>query len=233
MPVIDPAAALGTARGTNRINSSGAAPNRLGGSSQIINNIVPAGGTLPIPCAGTMFYLLVATLTVQVRPSGGTFSNYSQGNGLQLLPENAFNLIEVQNTNAVPVVFSLFVGFDGFIDNTLIINNASGEKAIVYPTFPVANASNTCPILDKSGSEIQDINGAAWYAIKRNAIYVNNADAAAVYSLENTALNKTAILFQPLQTLALPFAGNFKIEEAGALNIIVSESYQAIPKVVS
>lgn len=232
--LIDPAAAIGVATGNNRINSQGRPPDNLRAkTSQIINNIVQPGTTLPVPAAGTQFYLLVATLPIEIRPSGGVFNMYSAGKGLNLLPQNAFELLEVRNTSAVAVVFSIFVGFDGYIDNTLILNTASGEAQVVFPTYPVENADNDISILDLSGSVIADPNGDEWYAISRTAILLFNADTAAVYSVVNMANNKTVALLQPVQALRLDFSGDYRIVEGGNINAIVSEIYQAIPKTIS
>ncbi len=229
---IDPAAAFGVARGTNRVNSSGIPlASQQARTSLFYSNIVPAGGTLTIPCAGTQFYFTVCTLPIQVRPSGGIFNVYSQGKGLQLLEINAFSQLEIKNTNANAVVFQLFVGFDGYIDNTLILNQSSGQADIVYATFPVVNAANDVAITDLSGTEILDLNGNSYYALNRVAIIAANADGAAVYDIQNTAANKTIALLQPLQTLRLDMSGNFRIVEGGPLNIIVSEIYNAIPKI--
>ena len=228
---IDPAAAIGVATGTNRINSSGRAlASQKARTSQIINNIVQPGTTLPVPAAGTQFYLLVATLPVQIRPKGGVFNTYSAGKGLQLLPENAFDLLEIRNTSSVAIVFSIFVGFDGYIDNTLILNTASGEAQVVNPTYPAVNASNNINIPDLTGTLFTDPNGEGWYAISRTAILLFNADAAAVYDVENTANSQTVALLQPLQALRLDFSGDYRITEGGNINAIVSEIYQAIPQ---
>lgn len=233
--LVDPAMAIGVASGSNRINSSGAALAELqkGRSSQIFANIVPAGGTLTVPVTGNCFYFLTLTLLVQVRVQGGVFNPFTQGKGMKFVAENNFPMLEIRNENAVAVVFQLFVGFDEYIDNTLILDNASGRKNIVYPTAPVPNVSANILIPDLSGTKINDINGNQWYALNRLSIYVSNADAAAVYDLVNTANDKTAVLFQPLQTLSLPFSGNFRMTEAGNINAIVSETYEAIPVTVT
>lgn len=232
--LVDPAAALGTAGGNNRVNSqSSAILSEKGRTAQVINNIVPAGGVLPIPCNGSMFYFLTATLPLQARPSGGVFNPFGQGQGQQFSIENQFQLLEIKNDNSVPVVFSLFIGFDGFIDNTLILNSTNGQASPVYATFPVVNAASYVEITDLSGSPITDLNGNDWYAIRRVAIYISNADSSAVYSLQNLALSQTIALIPPNQVLEFQLSGDFKISEAGPLNLLVSESYQAIPATIT
>lgn len=232
--LVDPAMAIGVAKGTNRLNSQGAAIlNEKSRTSQIISNIVPAGGTLPMPIAGNLFYFLIATLPLKVRPQGGVFNSFSQGQGQSFSLENQFNLLELKNEAAVPVVFSIFVGFDGFIDNTLIINNAAGEVNMVYPTYATVNSAANILITDLSGTQLNDLNGNAFYALQRTAIYLSNADSAAVFSIVNTANNKTVMLLQPLQSLELPWRGNFRITQGGNINAIVSETYRAIPVTIT
>lgn len=201
-------------------------------TAQVINNIVPAGGTLPMPINGSLFYLLVATLPLKIRPAGGVFNPFGAGQGQTFSLENQFNLLEIRNENTVAVVFSIYVGFEGFIDNTLIINQQSGQKEVAYATSPVPNVSANIAIPDLSGSPFVDSNGSTWYALERVGIYVSNADAAAVYSLANNANTKDLIFFQPLQTLNLPWSGNFRMQEAGNINAIVAEVYRAIPSTV-
>lgn len=236
MSLVDPATAIGVARGNNRVNSQGLPQlNQTAKTSLFVQNTVAAGDTLPVSCSGTQFYVTVATAAISVRPSGGVFNSYTQGTGLNLLPENAFSLLEIKNENAFPIVFQIFIGFDGFIDNRLILNTATGQTTVAYPTYPVANAAAVINILDKSGQVITDVNGGSWYALNRNDIFIYNADAAAVYSLQGTAAAVAADpsvgLIQPLTSIRLPYQGNFKIIQGGNINAIVSETYQAIPKV--
>lgn len=223
-----------TASGNNRQNTQGIAQPGITGRSTIqIANIVPAGGTLPVPCTGSFFYFTVLTAIVEVRASGGAFSVYGQGQGLDVGRDSAFSLLEIKNPHAFPVVFQVVAGFDGFIDNTLIINQTTGENNVVVATLDTVNSVNSILIPDLAGTKITDSNGREWYAMKRNAFVVTNADAAAVYTLTNTDGTKDLTFYQPLTSIRLPWSGNFKIAEAGPLNLLVAEEYQAVPATVA
>jgi len=224
------------ALGDNRQNSSGnfAAVGPLGRTSIIYPVIVPANSVAPVPCAGTTFYVTVATAPVDIRPMSGVFNTYTNGKGLKLKQENAFPALEIRNQNAFPVVVQLFVGFDEFIDNALILAN-TGQKLVAYPTYPVANAAAVIDITDRSGASFADINGVEWYALQREAIYVFNPDTGATFSLlkaDATGPTDPAIgMIYPVTSLRFPTSGNYRITAGGGnLNCIVSELYQAIPK---
>jgi hypothetical protein len=233
--LVDPAMAVGVATGSNRINSSGIAiSSQLGRSSRVINNSVPAGGTIPVPASGTTFYLLVATGTLQIRPSSGQFSPFNQGQGLRLLEINAFDLLELKNENSFTVVFSLFVGFDEFIDMTLITAN-TGVLSVTYPTYPVANSAAVVNIPDISGAEFQDINGTSWYALQRQSVNISNSDSGVTLSLlkaNATGSGDPAVIqVFPQTSIAYPSQGDFRITTGGGnINAIVSELYQSIRK---
>lgn len=229
--------AHGVATGDNRTNSSGAnIGNLISRTSQTIANVVPAGGSLTLPVNGSTFYLQVATGQLQIRPAGGVFAPYSQGTGLNLLAENAFDRIDVTNNNAYSVVFQLFIGFDGFIDNRLILDT-SLTQTVVYPTYPKPSVAAAVAITDKSGSAFTDINGNQWLAIQRQAIVICNTDSGVTLLLqesETTTSNDDAIAaIYPVTSLTLPISGNYALNIGGGnVNAIVSELYLAIPKTI-
>lgn len=231
--MITNAASLGVATGTNRLNSSGQSlGNVKSRSSLTYTNVVPAGGVLPIPAAGTQFYLVFATATLNIRPSGGVFAPYQQSTGLQLVEANAFELIEVQNTNAGPVVFQLFVGFDQYIDNRLTLNS-SLTPTVAFPTYPVANAAASVAINDLSSLSFVDINGQKWFAIQRLSIIVCNPDTGVTLLLQKsgaaTSSGPAVAVIYPQTSLNLPIQGNYSLSLGGAsVNAIVSELYQSI-----
>lgn len=231
-------AAVGVAQGNNRVNSSGQAPsNNKGKTSLTINRLMAAGDALVLPVTGTSFYLQVATAPIQIRPTGngvGVFNEYSQGTGLYVGLENTFANLELKNNNAFTVVVSIFIGFDGFIDNRLIIATTT-TPLVAYPTYPTPNAAGNVNITDKSGSVIVDINGNEWYAIQREGMYIFNVDTGIVYLIQkfgSVVANGPAIgAVYPQTTLRLPESGNYCINVGGAnINVIVSEVYQALPK---
>lgn len=228
-----PAQKIGVSQGSNRLNSSGSSLGTVKNrSSQFITNIVPAGGTLPVPCNGTQFYVTVATATINIRPSDGVFNNYVAGTGLQLLEVNAFSLLEVQNTNAFPVVFQIFVGFDQFIDKRifLALNNT---PQVINPTAPTPSALTVINIPDLTNQQFTDINGKKWYAIARTALLIFNPDGGATLTLQKfgalTSTGPAVAMIYPTTSLNLPVSGSYTINAGGgAINAVVSEIYQAL-----
>lgn len=227
-------ASLGIATGNNRLNSSGTPYiDPRARSSQQINNIVQAGQTIPVPCNGNQFYVLFSSANIDIRPSGGVFNEYTQGTGLNLPDINAFSLLEVKNNTNAAVVFALFVGFDGFIDNRLILaNNLTPQVA--YPTYPVASAATQINITDRSGQAFDDINGNHWYAIQRQAIMVFNPDTGVTLLLQKSGSavsNGPAVgVIYPQTSLNFPIVGDYTISVGGGnVNAIVSEIYTSLP----
>jgi hypothetical protein len=229
-----PVNGIPVATGSNRVNSSGASLGTVKARSSItINNIVPANSTLQVPATGTQFYVIIQTAPVAIRPSGGVFNVYEQGTGLQLEEINAFQLLEIKNDNAFPVVFSLFVGFDQFIDNRLILS-ATGEMLVARPTYPTASAGIAVDINDISGAAFTDINGNGWYALNREAIYVFNPAPGVPLLLQaagSAISNGPAVaVIYPTTSLRYAASGDYSISVGGGnINAIVSELYNAIP----
>lgn len=221
---------------TNRTSSQGQAPKSPQGRGSLkLRNVVPAGGSVPFPIAGSFFYVTAASGSIEVRPSGGDFTPYDVGTGLTFALENSFAQIEVRNPSAVnAVAFEIVYGFDTFIDNRVIIASNITQQ-VAYPTAPAVGAVNI-NIPDISGAPFTDINGNSWYAIAREGIYIGNTDAAATYLLQkfgSVVANGPAVApIYPLTTLRYASAGNFCLNVGGgAINAIVSEIYFAIPKV--
>lgn len=219
---------------TNIVNTQGAAlPDKKNRTSLFINASIPAGGTLPFAATGTQFYVLVTSAPISIRPSKGSFNSYNVGQGLQLDEVNAFSSIEVKNETANAIAVSIFVGFDSFIDNTLILNNAS-NPAVAYPTYPTPNAAATININDLSGTSFTDINGKKWIAVNRVAILIFNTDTGSTYLVQKSGSaisNGPAIASVFAQTaVRLDVTGNYTMATGGAnINVIVSEIYNAIP----
>jgi len=219
---------------TNRVNTgTRPAPGPWKGSLRIAN-IVAAGQTLPVPCSGTQFYFRTLSGPVKARPNRGAFSDFSQGEGLNLDEQDAFTLIEIKNDNAFPVVFELHVGFQGFIDNKLIIADALYPN-VVFPTYSTPSSAAVVNITDLSGQAFTDINGDQWYALNRLAIIICNTDTGVTLLLQEAGsivANGPAIAaIQPTFSLNYPASGDYSLSLGGAnINAIVSEIYRAIPK---
>ena len=223
-----------TVKTTNRVNTgTRPSPGPWKGSLRIAN-IVLAGQTLPIPCSGTQFYFRTLSGPISARPNRGAFSDFSQGEGLNLDEQDAFSLIEIKNDNAFPVVFEMHVGFQGFIDNKLIIADSLYPN-VVFPTYPTPSSAAVVNINDLSGQAFTDINGNEWYALNRLAIIICNTDTGVTLLLQEAGsivANGPAIAaIQPTFSLNYPASGDYSLSLGGAnINAIVSEIYRAIPK---
>lgn len=224
------------ATGSNRTNSSGSPLGTvLSRTSLTINNIVPANSTLQVPATGTQFYVIIQTAPLSIRPSGGVFNQYTQGTGLQLEEINAFQLLEVKNDNAFSVVFSLFVGFDQYIDNRLILGD-TGQLLVARPTNSLASVATNININDISGNAFVDINGDTYYALSREAIYVFNPDTGTTLLLQKygavTSSGVSVACIYPTSSLRYAASGDYCLNLGGAaINAIVSELYNAIPAI--
>lgn len=146
---------------------------------------------------------------------------------------NAFTQVEFQNPTANAVVVSLFVGWQEFIDRTLIINNVT-NPAVVNPTYPTPNTAASIAINDLSGQTFTDINGKKWIAISRVAILVFNTDTAATYLVQlkgaATSSGKAIAAVFPQTAVRLDVTGDYAMATGGGnINAIVSEIYNAIP----
>ena len=192
---------------------------------------VPAGATISLDAQGTNFYVIVTNGNLFIRPDNGVFSEYSQGTG-----ENCglFSRIELSNRNPYDVAALVFVGWDSFIDNRLIIAQGLTPN-VALPTYSTPLTSNTVNINDLSGQPFLDINGKKWLALYRIAILVFNLDGSAVYLLQKkgaTTVSGVATgAIYPLTPIRFDFSGDYCITTGslGAnINAVVSEIYSAI-----
>lgn len=235
-PGFNPPASAST---TNRVNTQGAAlPDKRNRTSQTYNISVPAAvngvaGSFVQSCTGTQFYVLYTSAAISVRPSKGSYNSYLIGQGLQLDDENAFTTLEFQNTTANPIVVSVFVGWQEFIDKTLIISQTTNPQ-VVNPTYPTASAAAFVDIPDLSGATFTDINGKKWIAINRVAIQIFNTDTGSTYLVQvfgsRVANGKAIAAVFPQTAVRLDVSGGYTLATGGGnVNVIVSEIYNAIP----
>jgi hypothetical protein len=219
----------------NRSGTSGfALPQVQSRISLFYENLIPAGGVLPVPCNGTSFYVTIATGAISIRPRNGVFNEYAPGTGLELDLINAFDLLEVKNENAFAVVFQIFVGFDRFIDKRLILTQ-TGQGSVAFPTYQTASSAAVVNIADRTSQVFADINGNQFYALWRESILVFNLDAGVTLLLQkanSVVSNGPAVgVIYPVTAIRFDFGGDYVLHLGGAnLNVIVSEIYQAIPK---
>jgi hypothetical protein len=206
---------------------------------QSFNIALLAGQTITQPGGGTRAYLLIATAPVNMRARGtlyGTdaYTTYQVGQGISKAGDNAipFDVVDIQNPNNIPVVISVWIGYSDFIDNRLILANASIPQ-VVNPTYPVPGAALAVQIPDLTGGGFVDVNGKPWLALYRVAILVFNLDHADVYFVQKygavNAGDPSVGAVQPLTPVRFDFSGDYTIQQAAAINAIVSEIYAAIP----
>ena len=191
---------------------------------------IAAGASVNIVSAGNEFYVIIATAPVNIRPDGGDFVLYQQGTGNRLNKAQFYQL-ELQNPNAVPIAVSVWVGFDSFIDNRLIISNAL-TPTVAKPTQPAPTAASIA-VNDVSGGVFTDINGNQWIAIQRVAILVFNTDSATTLYLQKagatTASGPAIGVIYPLTPVRFDVAGNYSLSSGGGtIPAIVSELYIAV-----
>jgi hypothetical protein len=161
------------------------------------------------------------------------FNTYQQGTGLDLDETNAFNILDLRNDNAFPIAFQIFVGFDAYIDNRLILSG--GQPVVAFPTYDTPNSLAAVAIPDRSGSVIADINGNQFYALSRVAVLVFNTDAGVTLLVQRAGSaipNGPAVgAVYPQTSVRLDCAGDFSLSTGGGnINCVVSELYNAIPR---
>jgi hypothetical protein len=232
-PTLQNAAAL--------VNAGNPLNNGTTQASRIVTIALPAASSniaseSPITFAGNQFYVVAASANVLIQPISGSSSGiatlYGVGQGCWPL-SNAFDQLIVRNPNNFAMIVQVWVGFDSFRNDQLILIN-SQYQAFAVPTYPTPNSSATVNITDKSGQIAQDINGNPIGLLQRVAILVFNADSGATLLLQSanatTGSGVAVGLIQPLTSLRFDFGGNYRLTNGGAtVNAIVSEIYYAVP----
>lgn len=234
-----PAPAIDAKLVTTAIASDQASNQR---TAQTMPIIIPAATTMngqvvpaeiPLVATGNVFYIRAANGNLSIVPfrggATGTENDFGVGQGREV--SNGFENLSVKNYNLFPVVGLLWVGWDNFINNQLIIDQAN-QPAICFPTYPIANALSSLNITDRSGSAIQDVNGKTWLALYRIAIQIFNLDPGStqlLFKLGGTT-GSPAVAQIPSSPLPirLDMAGNFTINYGAPINMIVSELYACI-----
>ena len=205
-------------------------PARVG---NLTNVPIAAGQSTTISGYGQMVYIVIATAPVNVRTRGSkgtsSYSLLTQGTGIN---DTEFDVVDLQNPNAVPIVVQVWTGLSKFIDNRLILANQQIPQ-VAFPTAPTANAKTHIAINDLSGGAFADINGVNWLALQRLAIIVCNVDSGATFLLQAagaaTATGPAVAAVYPLTSLNLPVSGDYSMDVGGGtINVIVSEIYLAI-----
>jgi hypothetical protein len=184
--------------------------------------------------AGDRFYVIAtsAPVAIQSLRAGNVGATNSFQNGQGQTVSQGFDTLAIKNFNAFPIVALVWIGFEDFINDQLVLNQTSTPQ-VTNPTQPIATGSaGDIQIPDLSGQQFTDINGKKWYAISRVAIIISNISPS-VLTLQkfgNTSATGNAVLMIPA---GLPIAhnssGSFTISVGGGpVQAIVSEIYNSI-----
>jgi hypothetical protein len=202
-------------------------------ATAINNQVNPASVTLA--AGGTTFYVLAASASITIQPQRGgavgVANEFGIGQGQDV--EAGFDTLIVQNFSTSPVVALIWVGFDKYINNQLILAN-SQLFPIAHPTYSAPNSKAQVNINDLSGTTFSDINGNQWGAIQRICILVFNTDSGVTLLLQESGsaiANGPAVgVIYPLTPIRFEFGGNYTLSTGGGMiNAVVTEVYQAIP----
>jgi len=184
--------------------------------------------------AGDRFYVIATSAPISFQPlragNVGATNNFQNGQGQTV--SQGFEQLTAKNFNPFPIAALVWVGFEDFINDQLILNQTSTPQ-VTYATQPIATgAAGNIQIPDISGQAFTDINGKAWYAIARTAIVISNIGSNPIYLQKygSTSATANAVLQCPAgQPIAHNASGNFTISVGGAgVPAIVSEIYSAI-----
>ena len=170
---------MNTGAPTNAITVPKANLGTLSGG-RLITIPLAAGATTTLTSRGTEFYFVVATGAVNARARGnvsgaGDFVLYPQ-EGTGQVTGSEFDFIDLQNPNSYAIAIGIWIGYGGFIDKRLILNNVANPN-VAYPTYPVAKAGTVININDLSGQAFTDIDENNWIALSR----VGNPDFQSGY----------------------------------------------------
>jgi len=202
-------------------------------AATLVNGQVQPAETF-IAQAGNLFYVLAASASVQIQPvragAIGASNNFSTAQGQPV--SGGFDTLTVRNLSLFPVVASIWVGYDSFInDQVTITNNAFFDVA--YPTYPTPNAASTLEIPDLTGQTFTDANGNKWGAVTRKSILVFNLDGGVTMLLQKkgaaTSSGPAVGAIYPLTPIRFDFGGDYSINIGGGnINAVVSEIYTSI-----
>jgi hypothetical protein len=203
-----------------------------GRGGRVVTIPIASGQTQRITSAGTKFYFVIATAPINARPDNGDFVVYTQGTGLS--GSVAFSVVELQNPNVVPLVVQVWIGFDDFIDNRLIIANQT-LPSVYFPTSPINPSAGDILIPDLSLTK-QTVNGIAYYFLSRQFVLVGNSTSSgATYILQATTAPQDlsgsfpGFPIYPGTSLNLPISGDCSITVGGGpIQAWVGEIYQAV-----
>jgi hypothetical protein len=184
---------------------------------------------------GTNFYVVACSSPVLIQPqrAGAIGGTNLFGNGQGQTVADGFETLKIANTQPFPVVALVWVGFDEFINNQLVLAGTTAQQ-IAFPTYQTPGSASHVAINDLSGQVFTDINGKKWGAINRVAILVFNTDSGTTLLLQkagaSTASGVAVGVIYPVTPIRFDFGGNYSLDiGGGSINAVVSEIYLSIP----
>lgn len=207
-------------------------PIQIPAATSLNGQVQPA--EIPITLAGSQFYLLVtsAPITIQAMRGGAIGASNSYNTGQGQFVNNQFDSLIAKNYNLFAIVALVWVGFDEFIDNQLILNT-NLTPLFTYATQSTPTATNI-NIVDQSGQQITDINGSKFLAVSRQSIIISNVSTGTTILLQKfgsvVANGPSVLAVPPGLPLAHNSGGKFCLNVGGGvIQAIVSETYLGIP----
>jgi hypothetical protein len=164
--------------GNNAVNSVGSVPT-FGASvkrgSRFVTQVCGAGASLPISVPGDRFVLFSAPAPLSIRIDTGEFSTFYPGTGYRSESSlKSFSVLEVKNTTAADIPFTIWVGFDDLINN--IVNAGVYASIVVNPIEGMLNGPLSLSVpTPLSQNNIYFTQGTFWgISTFTNTLPVNN-----------------------------------------------------------
>lgn len=201
-------------------------------AATLVNNQVVAA-EVPITYAGDRFYVRAASGTVYIQSlragNVGISNPFNVGQGQPV--KGGFETLQIQNYNLFPAVALIWVGFDEFINDQLVLDNVT-NPSVTYFTQPNQAGATSIAIPDLSGTAFLDGNGKKWYAISRNKIIISNFSTGTTFFLQNkgatVATGKSCLLCPAGLPIEHESSGDFSISlGGGTIPAVVCEIYTA------
>ncbi|HYC70009.1 MAG TPA: hypothetical protein VEB66_02310 [Opitutaceae bacterium] len=155
---------------------------------------IPAGAVVNAQGEGRNFWVVFCPVEIEIRVPGGEFETYSQGTGLNDLPDGGkFARLDVRNPSAGEVTVVLYVGGPLYRD---------ARSALIEPkTVGVAHA--TISLNATSGVTLTGV--PTGLRIRRKSVQLTNLDAVLNLQIRDAGGGVLATVF-PEQTYTLPIS---------------------------
>lgn len=154
---------------------------------------IAAGQVAPILATGRNFYVVFAPVDIEIKRPGSEFVLYPQGTGLDEIPGDGFDRLEVRNPSLGEITVVLYIGGPLYRDS---------RSAIIEPkTTGVPHATTTLP-----ANDFVLLNGIpTGLRIRRKAVLLTNKDQTLNLEIRDTAGNAIVTVF-PQMSYTLPIS---------------------------